>query len=322
MPQNPEILAAQLRASIEPGARGRLVARGLARGLIWNNGELPLGSPAFSRSLTLDLLDNGYLILGRALRLRDLGENPALAVDAFRVAAESIEAAVRKGESERVDRGFHLVIAAAAFHLAHFAARSFCLVPDVTSDLNLSSPERVLVRLMRRDLRGLRETLRAWLDDEANTDQGVSARLAEEIEAEGDEALEDDTHGYGLAEAMGTAVTRRLMQGIARFEYALRSGSEDEQARAVEALRSAAEAAGEVRLVPLWWTATLSRHLIDELWGHSMHVRLPRGDGPDDGGFDVLRGRFIRVLTARDMAEVDLWPSQLQAAERSVNRFE
>jgi hypothetical protein len=324
MPQTPEVLAAQLRAAIEPGARGRLVARGLARGIIWNNGELPPGTPSFSSRLTADLLDNGYLILGRALRLRDMRTDPELTVHAFRVAAESIEAAVRKGESERVDRGFHLVVAAAAFHLAHLAARSYCLVPEDTAGLNFSSSERVLVRLMRRDLRGLHETLRAWLEDEENTDEGVSARLAAEFQEDGEQVLEEGEGdpGYGLADAMATAVTRRLMQGIARFEYALRSGSAEEHAAAVAALHSAAEAAGEVRLVPLWWTATLARHLIDELWGHSLHVRIPRARGPEDGDFDALRERFIRVLTARGVAEVDLWPSQLEAARRAIDPFD
>jgi hypothetical protein len=87
----------------------------------------------------------------------------------------------------------------------------------------------------------------------------------------------------------------------------------------VEGLTAAAEAAAEVRLVPLWWVATLARHLIDDLWDHSLHRRLPRARGPDDGGFDELRARFIRVLTGRGVAEVDLWPSQLEAARRSTD---
>jgi hypothetical protein len=322
MAQPPEEIARQLRGLIQPGARDRLVARGLARGMIWKEGQLPTGARPFARSLTSDLLDHGYLILSRALRLRETGTHADLAEDAFRVAAESIEAAVRRGDPAMEGRGFHLVVAATAFHLAHLAARSYCLVPEDTRSLNLSSPEQVLTKLMRRNLHGLREVLRAWMEDERNTDEGVAARLAMGSAGTGNgrSAPEDEAEpDFSAVDAVVVAVTRRIIQGLARFEYALRAGSPEQHAAAVEALRSAAEVAGEVRLVTLWWVATLARHLIDELWGYSLHERIPRARGPEDGDFDALRIRFIRVLACRPTAEVDLWPSQIDAARRAID---
>ena len=62
-----------------PLHRGKLLARGLARGMIWSDGQLPLGSPAFSVQLTPDLLDHGFRILDAALRLtRGSGTGPIL----------------------------------------------------------------------------------------------------------------------------------------------------------------------------------------------------------------------------------------------------
>ena len=45
---------------ISAGARDRLVAKGLARGMIWRDGVLPPNPPRFPATLTEDLLDHGY----------------------------------------------------------------------------------------------------------------------------------------------------------------------------------------------------------------------------------------------------------------------
>jgi hypothetical protein len=330
MPQLPEEIAGQIRVLIEPGTRGRLVARGLARGMIWREGKLPEDAPGFAPGLSSDLLDHGFLILAKSLQLRDAARDNPLLPDAFRVAAECIESAVRRESRDREGRGFYLVVSAAAFHLAHFAARSYCLVPEDPRDLNLSTPEKVLVRLMRRDLSGLRDVLRTWLNDPELSDSSVATRLVEaaaataddadaEIDFEEDEEEEGDGSQFGIDDAISIAVTRLILVNVARFDYALRSGNADGYGGAVEGLMRAAEAAAEARLVPLWWVATLARHLIDDLWDFSLHQRLPRARGPEDGAFDDLRARFIRVLTGRGVAEVDLWPSQLEAARRSIN---
>lgn len=326
MPQPAEEIAAELRALTEPGARNRLVARGLARGMIWRDGVLPPETPAFAGGLSADLLDHGYLLLSKALQLRERGTDSELAAEGFRVAAECIESVVRRGSPDAPDRGFHLVVAAASFHLARLAARSYCLVPEDTRALHLSTPERVIVRLMRRDLAGLRDLLSQWLNNPEYTDEAVAERLRENagepVAKDGgihEEWGEEEAAGFGPDDALVLAITRRILQGVARFEYALRSGSTQEYREAVEALSSAAEAAAEARLVSLWWTATLARHLVDELWGFSLHERLPRSRGPQDGRFDELRSRFIRVLSSRTIAEVDLWPSQVDAARRAID---
>src|SRR5713101_2683954 len=114
MPETLEQLVAFLAAGAAPGARERLVSRGLARGMIWRGGELPAGSPRFGPALTAELLDHGYSLLGKAIALRDLEGSSSRVRDSLVVAAESIESAARNGKRDEV-RDSHLVIAAAAF---------------------------------------------------------------------------------------------------------------------------------------------------------------------------------------------------------------
>lgn len=74
MALNPQALKAALDAATAQQARGRLLARGVARGMVWRQGVVPEGGPAFAPELTSDLLDFGYGILAGALELRDVGE--------------------------------------------------------------------------------------------------------------------------------------------------------------------------------------------------------------------------------------------------------
>jgi hypothetical protein len=122
-----EQIAERLKDLVKADARSNILAKGLARGFIWKDGLLPEGSPAYGRHLTGNLLDYGYSILLKAILLYEAGHELELAKDSLRYAAECIESAVRKGESNDF-RGFHLLIAACAFPLAWYAARSFCLL--------------------------------------------------------------------------------------------------------------------------------------------------------------------------------------------------
>lgn len=308
--ESPEELTLKLRELCAPGVRDQLIAKGLARGMIWESGELPDGSPNYSSQLTNDLLNHGYLVLGCAIRLRTLSltdsiPDETILDEAFRSAAECIEAVVRRGE-RTTDRGFHLTIAAAAFHLAHFGARSFSLLAEDTREMNLAAVEVALVALMQRRLDELQSLCHGWLEDVQHSDGGIA------------ELLEAPDAQFDAADAAYVAICRVFHRGIASFEFALRTGNEQFVFAAIELLEQCVEAANELRHVPLWWICVLARHLIDDLWGRSLHRMLPTEPSNGDRWPD-LRRDFIELLCRRRVAEIDLWPSQVSAARRVVD---
>jgi len=71
-----EAIEADIETASAPGFRGRLLARGQARAIIWRDGVLPPNAPGFSPLLSYDLQSYGYSLLGLGLRLRELGGFP------------------------------------------------------------------------------------------------------------------------------------------------------------------------------------------------------------------------------------------------------
>ncbi|MHB1423671.1 MAG: DEAD/DEAH box helicase [Gemmataceae bacterium] len=161
-----------------------------------------------------------------------------------------------------------------------------------------------MVLLMRRDLSGLRLTFGRWLQDASNTDEGVAERLQA-----------DDN--FTVDDVIATALTRVFHRAIATFEVALLTGSEQYFRAAMEQLASGESGAAEANHVPLWWAFKVARHLGDGLWGNSLRRVLPGDGGPTL--WPIMRERFIQMLAAREVAEIDLWPSQVQAARRVID---
>ena len=122
---------------------------------------------------------------------------------------------------------------------------------------------------------------------------------------------------FTVDDVVSTALTRAFLRAIATFEVALLTGREQYFQTAMEQLTSGESGAGEARHVPLWWAFKVARHLCDGLWGNSLRIVVPRDGGPEL--WPVLRERFIQMLATRDLAEIDLWPSQVQAARCVIN---
>jgi replicative superfamily II helicase len=313
MANKAEVIAERLNELITPQTRGRLLARGLARGLLWRDGVLPLGSPEFAPALTLDLLDFGYGVLALALELRDANRTRDRSAvfptsDAFRVAAEAIESAVRRDAVGERDRGRHLVVSATAFHLAGYAARSFSMLPRAALEANLSRQERCLALILRKDMVVLREFLIDWFSNATWSDESVTARLLDpedEFGAE-DALLIAATNAY--AHAVGTADTGLLYGDRPLFESALNQ------------LRQLIAATATTGDLPTWWIATLTLHLLEDLWDSSLHQRLPLEGPPSaEERWRKLRANFIVQMGVRQPPQMELWPSQLDAASRAVD---
>jgi len=311
MAQDPELISQTLTTLVQPQARGRLLAQGLARGMVWREGVLPDDAPHFSSTLTPDLLDFGYGILALALELRDANRERTAKEqfstgDAFRVSAEAIESAVRRGSSLDRDQGRHLVVTAAAFHLAGFAARSFSMLPISALSKNLASSERALACLLRRDLALLREEILQWHSDGRHNDDAMAARLLNP----------DDEFGPEDAAILG--LTTSYFRGLGMTDTALLFGNREMFNAAIAVIQSVIASSAQIGNVPTWWVATLTVHLIRDLWDHSLFVRLPSGsDMPSR--WNELRRDFIAQLGTRKPPQIDLWPSQIAAAARAVD---
>lgn len=309
MPRTVQEITSRIEQATRPGFRGRLLARGLARCLIWSQGKLPEGGQQFSPLLTSDLLSYGVALFRLGLELRSQDRTNLLVVNAFERAGEAIESVVRDGDPEFKERGFYTVLTAAAYHLGHFSARAFSLFPSEFEGLNLSPAERSLILLMRRDLVQLRKTLLNYAGE-----RGFDETLSSEL------SRIEDKDGAVVEHGVFLTLDSLYHKALAIFDYALDSGSAEAIQSALAMIEEGTSAAEEYLSVPFWWIFTLTRHLLDDLWEQSLHFRLPESPNDSaDSRWAELRRLFIANLGRRNRAEVDLWPSQLESAARALD---
>lgn len=321
MPTTVEAIEADIDAATVPGFRNRLIARGQARAMVWRNGVLPPEAPAFTPQLSNDLLGYGYALLEMGIRLRDKGGDRVRARTAFEQAATAIEAVIARGPPGGSDRSFHFVVGAASYHLARLSARAYSLLSHVIADANFSRSERALALLILRDLDELESMVLAFRVSGAGSDRMITASLENQLLVE--ELLgrpEGDDPGF-VFDAVDTVLTDRFFGAIAMFLVALERGERALVDAAIAELAENVAACEELNLVPQWWINRIAIHLLSDLWDCSFHDRLPivpaGGDAPTWPG---LRTLFLAVLHSRRKAELELWPSQIDAAARSVNQ--
>ncbi|TBN18067.1 DEAD/DEAH box helicase [Agrobacterium cavarae] len=295
-----------LTEATEDGVQGRLLTRGVAWSLMRNEGVLPESAPPLGATIETDLADHGFSLLRAAMLLRARVGASELTNKAFERAGMAFEALVRNGDPEAEDRGFRRTIAAASYHLAGFSAVAYSLFNEAAEDQNQAPGEIAVMSLILRDLTGLRVFVRAWLNDPTHGDAQLSEALR------GEEADTDEV----LAIVLNTTICRAL----AFFDFSLETGDDELMEAARSLLNTAVRLADNAENVPLWWISNLCRHLIDDLWQHSLHKTLPL-DAPDGAAekYPELRELFIGSLYARKTSEVELWPSQREAARRSTD---
>ncbi|MCB1607006.1 MAG: DEAD/DEAH box helicase [Xanthomonadales bacterium] len=295
-----------LTTATHDGVLGRLLYRGEAWSLMRKRGVLPPNAPKFRKTIETDLAEHGFALLRGAMALRTLEGSSELTSRAFERAANAFEALVRNGDRAAPDRGFRRIIAAAAYHLAGFSAIAYSLFNEAPNDLNNSPGEMAMRHLILRDLNQLRGFVREWLSDAVHRDEFVASALNS-----GDAQVD---------EVLSTILNTTICRALAFFDFALETGDSEPMENARRLLATAVSLADNAGNVPLWWTSNLCLHLIDELWQHSLHQALPTQppEGTEDKYSD-LRLLFISSLYARQTSEVELWPSQREAAQRSTD---
>lgn len=300
-------LKAFLEKATQQGVWGRLQDRGAAWSIMRREGVLPDDAPPLGDTIEVDLAEHGFSLLRAALALREREGNSPLCQRAFEGAGNAFESLVRNGDPNDEARGFHRTIAGAVYHLAGFSAIAYSLFGEQqVSGLNANAAEAALILLILRDLQRLKAYVRDQLLDEAHSDARVTA-LLESGEIEPDEVI---------AIILNTTVCRAL----AFFDFALQTGEEALLETTRGLLADATKLADDAGSVPLWWIVRLCGSMIDDLWDHSLHETLPLD--PPQGGeerYPELRRLFIASLYARKSAELELWPSQREAAKRSTD---
>lgn len=321
MPTTPEAIAADIAEAATAGFRGRLIARGQARAIIWRDGALPADAPAFAPQLSYDLHSYAYALLGLGLRLRELGGDAAQARIAFEQAATALEAVMAKGDRQQVDRDFHFVMAAAGYHLAHLSARAYSLLAIVETEENFSPIERALAQLMRRNFGALRSSV---LDYRASG-QGSDARITADIQTRLDQAeavaAPPEEGDDFLFNGLDVALTDAFMAAMSLFLLALERGERPLVDQALERLSISLAICSEMNMLPQWWAHRMAIHLLSDLWSNTFHERVPLEPvGGAAADWKKLRELFIAILLRRPKAEIDLWPSQIKAAARAADQ--
>jgi superfamily II DNA/RNA helicase len=319
MPTTIDAIQAAIAEALTPGFRGRLLARGQARALIWRDGVLPPNAPAFSPLLSYDLHSYAYSLIIQGLRLRELGGDAAVAGRAFEQAANALEAATIKGPPNDREQAFQFFVTAAAYHLAGYSARAYSVLAAIHGAENFSPLERGLSYLITRELERLDAYTYEILQSGTGQDAAIAARFAERLDGQDvDEGYDDEET---LLDGVDAALTEVFFKAIATVLLAFERGDRQLLGTARELLQQGVGACEELNLVPQWWAFKLGYHLVADLWDSSFHERLPRA--PAGGGaadWPMLRDVFIASLYRRRKAEIDLWPSQRDAARRAVDQ--
>ena len=325
MGRSVEEIEREIEEATKAGFRGRLLAQGQARSLIWREGILPPDAPGFSVQLSYDLLSYGYGLLGHGLRLLEEGGDSDLACRAFEFSADALESVVTNG-ADSPDRDFHRFMAAAGYHLGGFSARAYSMLDTGFDNLSLSEMQRSLSLLMLRRLDGLEERLNRWRLEGKGDDSSLADRIGRFLE---DEDFEDESVfkmedppsvSEFLVRSADLALTDNFLRALSAFILALERGEPELLDEATDMLLIGLESAAELNMVPQWWCHRIAVYLVDELWDSSFHNRLTRPPG-DSGSSDWLKLRtiFIASLMRRSRAEIELWPSQLAAAALAID---
>lgn len=311
-----EEIEANIREAVDAGYRERLLARGHARSIIWKDGVLPEDAPPFSPLLSYDLLSYAYSLLALALRLKELEGDGDLCRQAFEQVAGAIEAVYANGDPEDIENGFHHFVAAASYHLGRYSARAYSLLRKIGDDGNFSPTERALSHIMLRNLSQLESLILTWRLEGNGDDDAILAALTQYANRE-DGAEQADS---AILDQIDLALSDNLFRALAIFLTALERGDGELVGRSLERLNVGLEISAELNLLPQWWAHRLSKHLLSDLWSSSFHERLPLAPPEGESAeWTKLRSLYIALLYRRRRAEIDLWPSQYDAAGRALD---
>jgi len=291
-----------IQTSVSENTRNNLSDRGIAWSIMRVNGVYT-GRATFVPTIDTDLAEYGFSLLRAALALREIQGEADLISKGFESAGRSFESLITNSAEQDFDKGFYEIIAACSYHLAGYSAIAFSILKN-HENRNNNAAEIAIKYLIIRDLKGLRQFIEAIFAEESVSDERITSEL-QEAELSNDDAI-------------STIANASICRALAYFDFALQTGMESQIETAKFLLKKVVNLTSKAGFVTLWWVSRLCLNLIDDLWNHSLHKNLPTV--LPSGGEELypqLRKEFILSLYARDVSEVELWPSQMEATKRS-----
>ena len=286
------------------GNNRKLLDLGEARANIRREGQLPEDSQLPEENLDTDLSELGFSLLRASLALKENKGDPKVSRNGFLKAGNAFEALVRNGSPNSPQRGFLRIMGSASYHLAGYSAMAFSLILQREEEPNFAPAEVAIARLILRDLRQLRRDAQNWLRNEAHVDAALQ------------NALDEDTIDFD--DALSIILTTTVYRAFAYFEFALATGYADLQEKSLRLLNRGMKVARSSASVSMWWIIRVAINLIDDLWASSLHQILPK-EGPSGAeNYAAKRDLFIASLYARNVSEIELWPSQIDATRRAA----
>lgn len=302
--ENIEELEAYLRSALLPEVWGNLSARSSAWANMRKDGVLPEESGFLGKGIETDLLEFGFSLLRATLKYREFNGNETLAKQAFNTIGRTFESLTTNASKESVENDFYRIIAGTSYHLGGFSAMAYSIMNGPDQD-NLTPLESALRQLILRNISALKANLQRFLNLEENSEPSIVALLA-------NTAIEID-------ETIASILNITGCRALAYFEFALQTGEHSYLDASREFLRKAIKLATDSGMVTQYWILRLINLMLDDLWSHSLHVRLPVNSPEDSETYSELRELFIASLYIRKNAEIELWPSQHEAAERAID---
>ncbi len=254
--------------------------------------------------LDTDLARAGFSFLRAALGLREKNANDDIIKDAFHRAASAFHSLVRNCDADRPELGFWSVMGAVSYHLSGYSATAYSLISQRNQNSNFAPAELVIRHLILRDIQSLKTESQNWLHDTADIDATIHEMAYDAAD---------------VSELISRVLTTTVYRAFAYFEFALSTGNQAHHHTAVKLLKSGLVIASRTGCVTLWWITRVAYHLIDDLWMNSLHRILPTGEPNNSSNYTDLRRLFLARLYSKQTAEIELWPSQLEAAKRAVD---
>lgn len=300
--------------------RDGFVARGQVRATAWRASQARTLTPNVEIGFDYNLTTFAYSLLDFGLRLRELDSDEGESLDAFKVAASAMEAANSSEFDYEDDSKFDLVITALCYHLAQFSARAYYLMSSLDNLSNLTPIEKALVKLMTRDISDLRSIVLKYKSSNMGKDKTIIRDIEEELSDEEEDERKHISEAH-IAECIDRSLTDTYYSSMSMFLLGLERGDGNVVKRATALQNRGLKFCEDLNMVRQWWLFRVSIHLMEGLWSSSYHEVLPNSFSTNASDkWRLMRELFISVLYRNDKAEIELWPSQICAAKRSVDQ--